>query len=300
MKPHPPRSPARSLWRDLAIAAAAAVLVAALAAATEFSEMLFTWTRGFEHYQLDEWPIALLAFAVAMVALFARRHAELRQALRENRRLMSRLFDVQESERRRLARELHDELGQTLNAIKLDALALQSARGGEDVEEIAGRIAGNTDQMYAAAGNLIRDLRPPALDELGLVDALVACVDRWRASNPALDMRLSTGGDLEGLGETLNLSLYRLVQEGLTNCVRHAGAQHVYIDLTREESAGGRILLEMRDDGRGFDPARVAGGHGLTGMRERVALLQGRFEVISQPGKGTTLRAGIPIPRGRE
>ncbi|HMA11137.1 MAG TPA: sensor histidine kinase [Steroidobacteraceae bacterium] len=296
MEPHPPRSiPGHSLWRDLAIAAVAAATVAGLAAATEFSERLFAWTRGFEHYQLDEWPIALLAFAVSMVALYARRHAQLRQALAENRRLMARQFEVQEEERRRLARELHDELGQTLNAIKLDAVALQAAGGGAAVEDIARRIAGNADQMYGAAGNLIRDLRPPALDELGLVDALEACVDRWRASNPALNVQLSTGGHLGELGETLNLSLYRMVQEGLTNCVRHAGARNLYIDLTRDPAQGGRILLEMRDDGAGFQPSAVPTGHGLTGMRERAALLHGRFAVISQPGKGTTIRAEIPI-----
>ena len=173
-------------------------------------------------------------------------------------------------------------------------MALQAAHASPDVEEAARRIARNADQMYSAAGNLIRDLRPPALDELGLVDALQACVDRWQASHPTLNMRLSAGTHLDALGETLNLALYRMVQEGLTNCVRHAGARNVYVDLTREPAPDGRILLEMRDDGTGFDPADVAGGHGLTGMRERVASLQGVFEVISQPGEGTTIRAEIP------
>ncbi|MFO1504403.1 MAG: sensor histidine kinase [Steroidobacteraceae bacterium] len=288
-----------SLWRDLAVAAVLAVLVAVVAAATEFGEKLFAYTRGFEHYQLDEWPTALLAFAIAMVILYARRHAELRRALDENRRLMARLLDVEEEERRRLARELHDELGQTLNAIKLDAMALQAAPAAA-VDEIARRIGGNADAVYGAAGDLIRQLRPPALDDLGLVDALEACVDRWRASNPALNMQLSTGGSLQGLGETLNLSLYRMVQEGLTNCVRHAGARHMYIDLTREPSPGGKILLEMRDDGGGFDAADTARGNGLNGMRERVALLGGHFEVLSQPGKGTTIRAEIPTARAKD
>jgi signal transduction histidine kinase len=108
-------------------------------------------------------------------------------------------------------------------------------------------------------------------------------------------MQLSAGSHLDGLGETLNLALYRMVQEGLTNCVRHAGARNLYVDLTREPGSEGRILLEMRDDGIGFDPLDATNGHGLTGMRERVALLQGFFEVISQPGEGTTIRAEIPI-----
>jgi signal transduction histidine kinase len=294
MNTHPPRAFRRySIWRDLAVATAATAVVAVVAATTQFSEMPFTWSRGFEYLQLDEWPIALLAFAVSMVVLYARRHLQLRRALDANRHLVERLIDVQEEERRNIARELHDELGQTLNAIKLDALSLQATGGAGDVD-VAPRIAGNADRVYRAAGDLIRHLRPPALDELGLIAALEACVARWRASYPALAVQLSTGGQLDGLGETLNLALYRMVQEGLTNCVRHAGAGHCYVDLTRGPGSGGRILLEIRDDGRGFDPRTTRSGSGLAGMRERVELLLGKFELLSGPGQGTTLRIELP------
>jgi two-component system, NarL family, sensor histidine kinase UhpB len=293
MKQHPPRRLRKyTLWRDLAVATAAAAGVAAVAAATEFGEKLFAYSRGFEYYQLDEWPIALLAFAVSMVVLYARRHAQLRRALRDNRHLVERLFVVQEEERRNIARELHDELGQTLNAIKLDALALHGA-GQPALEEISGRIGGNADRVYRAAGDLIGQLRPPALDELGLVDALEACVQRWRSSYPALEVQLSTGGQLDDLGEMLNLALYRIVQEGLTNCVRHGAATHFYVDLTRA-GPGGRIHLEMRDDGRGFDPRSTPAGHGLAGMRERTELLRGQFELLSGPGQGTIIRIELP------
>ena len=298
---HSPRAlPGHSLWRDLSIAAAVALSVAVLASAFELNELIFRLTRKWESLQLDEWPVALLAFALCMVVLYARRHAQLQRALAENRHLMARLLDVQEQERRRLARELHDELGQTLNAIRLDALALVPTSGaGGGVEAIAARIAGNADQVYRAAGDLVRHLRPPALDELGLVDALEACVDRWRGSHPALAMQLSAGGNLEGLGEMVNLAIYRIVQEALTNCVRHAKARHFYIDLTREPGQRGRILLEMRDDGVGFDLHAVPrSGSGLQGMRERVGLLGGRFELLSEPAKGTTVRAEIPLPEG--
>src|SRR5689334_6823764 len=180
-----------------------------------------------------------------MVVLYARRHVQLRRVLRANRHLTGRIIEVQEQERRRLARELHDELGQTLNAIKLDALALPES-------QVARRIAGNADQVYRAAAGLVRNLRPPALDELGLTAALEACVARWRESFPELDVQLSSGGHLEELGETMNLALYRIVQEALTNCVRHAGARHFYLDLTRAPHRGANLLLEMRDDGGGF------------------------------------------------
>lgn len=100
-----------SLWRDLRVAVVIALLVALLAAAAELNELIFQFTRNWEQYQLDEWPIALLAFALCMVALYARRHAQLQRVLAENRNLVARMLDVQEQERRRLAREVHDELG---------------------------------------------------------------------------------------------------------------------------------------------------------------------------------------------
>lgn len=277
-----------SLWRDLSIAVLAALLAAVAAAQVELHEWLFDFTRRWERYQLDEWPAALLVFALCMVVLYARRHAQLRRVLGANRYLVSRMLDVQEEERRRLARELHDELGQTLNAIKLDALSMQDSA-------VAQRIAANADQVYGAAGDLVRRLRPPALDELGLVAALEACVDRWRESHPELTVQLSTGGDLDHLGETLNLALYRVVQEALTNCVRHARARHFFIDLTRDAGADGGVLLEMRDDGVGFTATGSRHGSGLTGMRERVGLLGGQFELLSEAGQGVTIRAEIPL-----
>ncbi|MDQ2640595.1 MAG: sensor histidine kinase [Pseudomonadota bacterium] len=276
-----------SLWRDLAIAVSLALLAAVAAAQVELHELLFDATRRWEHFELDEWPSALLVFALAMVVLYARRHAQLRGALAENRRLVRRLIGVQEEERRRLARELHDELGQTLNAIKLDVLALPDPGAAQ-------RIATSVDRVYGAAGDLVRSLRPPALDELGLSAALEACVDRWRRSHPGLTVQLSMAGELDQLGETLSLALYRIVQEALTNCVRHARAGHFYIDLTR--GAGVGVLLEMRDDGQGFDTASAdRQGSGLTGMRERAALLGGQFELLSAPGQGVTIRIEFPV-----
>jgi signal transduction histidine kinase len=297
MKTHPSRpAPGDSLWRDLLLALAAALLVAFLAAVVELNELVYESTRRWEHFQLDEWPTALLAFATCLLVLYARRHGQLRRALAENRRLMGRIIQVQEEERHRLARELHDELGQTLNAIKLDALALPAAE--DAAAGIAQRIAANADQVYGAAGDLVRRLRPTALDELGLVAALEAGVQRWRKSNPGLSVQLSMGGELDDLGETLNLTIYRIVQEAMTNCLRHARARHLYIDLTRAPGSAGSVQLEIRDDGVGFDQGAMrSGGSGLTGMRERVALLDGRFELLSYPGQGVTIRAEMPCPQ---
>ncbi len=281
-----------SPWRDLLLAVALALLVGLLAAQIELNELIFRHTRDWEGLQLDEWPTALLVFALAMVVLYARRHAQLQRALAENRHLVGRIIEVQEQERHRLARELHDELGQTLNAIKLDALALPGSATSR-------RIVENADQVYGAAAGLVRNLRPPALDELGLATALEACVERWRGSHPDLAVRLSVGGRLDDLGESMNLALYRIVQEALTNCVRHARATHLYIDLTRSPDEEDSLLLEMRDDGVGFAGNTSGMGSGLTGMRERVGLLGGRFELLSEPGRGVTIRVELPVPEER-
>jgi two-component system, NarL family, sensor histidine kinase UhpB len=284
-----------SLWRDLLLATGVAVAMAIVAAAFELHEQVFELTRRWEWLQLDEWPAALLVFALCMVVLYARRHAQLRRALSENRHLVGRILDVQEEERHRLARELHDELGQYLNAIKLDAQAL-AGNASADTEAGARRIAASADHVYGVAGNLVRRLRPPALDELGLTAALEACVDSWRRSHPALQVQLSTGGKLDDLGEKINLAVYRIVQEALTNCVRHAHATRMSIDLTRSPDPAGGLLLEIRDDGSGMSPDARPQGGGLAGMRERAVLLDGIFRLLSEPGRGVTIHVDIPLP----
>jgi signal transduction histidine kinase len=95
----------------------------------------------------------------------------------------------------------------------------------------------------------------------------------------------------------VNLAIYRIVQEALTNCVRHARARRFFIDLTRQPDHEGRVLLEMRDDGQGFDLKALRSGSGLTGIRERIELLRGRFELLTEPGKGTMVRVEIPLAR---
>ena len=140
---------------------------------------------------------------------------------------------------------------------------------------------------------MIRRLRPAALDELGLASALEACIDRWRALKPSLTVRLAIEGDLQGLGETLDLALYRIVQEALTNCVRHAEASWASVQLRRAAGAG--IDLTVEDNGRGMDRARQdSPGHGLAGIRERVDLLGGSFAMLSGPEGGVTIRIHLP------
>jgi two-component system sensor histidine kinase UhpB len=285
---------ATSMWRDLLLAGALTLIFGLVAITVDLQEHAFAFTRRWEWSQLDEVPATITFFALCMVVLYARRQSQLRRVLTENRHLVGRIIEVQEEERRRLARELHDELGQHLNAIKLDAQALVSGASEEAQEAGARRIAASAGHVYGVAGNLVRRLRPPALDDLGLVAALEALIDSWRRSRPSLQVQFSTGGKLDDLPERVNLSIYRIVQEAFTNCVRHSGASHMFIDLTRTPDPGGGLLLEIRDDGIGV-PDGVRQGGGLAGMRERAMLLGGSFELLSEAGQGVTIHVEIPL-----
>jgi two-component system sensor histidine kinase UhpB len=289
------RNAPASVWRDIAIALVFALFSGWLSATLELHEALFAWSRRWEHIQLDEWPVAVFAFSVCLVVLYAVRHWQLRAALTDNRRLARHALDAQEDERRRLARELHDELGQYLNAIQLDARALTTAAADASQHEAASRIGDNATHVYGVVSDLVRRLRPAALDELGLVAALEAFVDRARVLHPQLNVRIAFEGYWEELGEALNLALYRIVQEALTNCVRHSRSPSLDIQLRREAAVGAPLELQIIDLGVGMEPrAALAAGGGLAGMRERVRLLGGSFELLSQPEEGARIRVLLP------
>jgi two-component system, NarL family, sensor histidine kinase UhpB len=287
-----------SVWRDLIVAAVVSGACALLAAGLDLQETLFEHTRRWERVQLDELQVALLVFAICLVVLYARRLLQLGRALGENRRLSMRALHAQEDERKHLARELHDELGQYLNAIKLDAQALGGIAPDGPNGAPAHRIAQNTDHVYCVVTDMIRRLRPVGLDELGLVAALEACVGRWRATQPALAIQLRTHGNLEDLSESLNLAIYRVVQESVTNCIRHASAHKVQVDLRRQPDLGGQefVVLTIADDGVGMDAAQGGiPGRGLEGMRERMNLVGGEFDLRSGRGTGVSIRATFPL-----
>jgi two-component system sensor histidine kinase UhpB len=288
-----------SFWRDLLIAAAVASACALVAAWFNLQEVLYARTRRWEALQLDELPVAIFAFSIVLVALYARRLQQLRRALNENRRLAQHALDAQEAERKHLARELHDELGQYLNAIKLDAQTMNGLAVAGPDRDAAGRIVQNADHVYAVVGNMIRRLRPVGLDELGLVAALESCVASWRASQPVLAMRLQTAGNVDDLGESLNLAIYRVVQEGLTNCVKHASAREVQVLLQRMRDSRNRdvVVLTIVDDGIGMAQQQdgQGAGQGLAGIRERINMAGGGLVLDSGPGLGVSIRAEFPL-----
>jgi two-component system, NarL family, sensor histidine kinase UhpB len=308
-----PPAPRHDAFRDAVVVGAVTLACSAVSAYFELSEWLFVRTRPWEALQLDELPVTLVALTLGLVwfsqqrhrrtrlALAAREEAEARlaAALAANRELAQRHLDAQEAERKHLARELHDELGQYLNAIKLDAVAIRAhaAADAKLAAEAAAGIVASVDHVHAAVSDMIRRLRPVGLDELGLPAAIESCVDAWRQRVPGTRISLTLDGELHGLGETFDLTVYRLIQEALTNCQRHAAAREVEIRLERRMHGANddELVLRVVDDGRGIEPGVRRTGFGVAGMQERVAMLGGQLRITSEPGRGVTLEARLPL-----
>lgn len=210
---------------------------------------------------------------------------------REFRRLGRAVWQVQEDERRRLARELHDGIGQNLTALKHHLAQL----GAELPVEQRGRVQAAIALCHETLEDtreMSRLLRPPILDDLGLEPAL-----RWlvrsvaEAAGLAIELEVQNLPALEGDVQTL---LFRVAQEALNNITKHAQARNVLVRLV---GRGAHLLLDVADDGRGCEPERTSGsgGSGLGGMRERLRLYGGKLELHGAPGEGTRLRVVVPV-----
>lgn len=213
--------------------------------------------------------------------------AALEDARATRTELTRRLFTVQESERRALARELHDEFGQCLTATR--ALAAAIAHSGESSARDGVRIAEITGQMMESLKSELARLRPPDLDELGLRPALDRLVSGWRSRMPTIRFSLTLKGDVDAVPDDLALSLYRIAQECLTNAIRHGTPKTVTLTV----EVAGTIVLTATDDGSIKGETVAADGYGLLGIRERVDALGGRF-VLERTENGMTAVAILP------
>jgi len=216
--------------------------------------------------------------------------------LEQNRRLTALIQSRLEAERRALARELHDELAQYVTAIKTIGTAI-AGRAGEaqaDIRDNANTIVSVASRIYDIVHGIIRRLRPSGLDHLGLAETLRDAVSGWSQRHPQVRWELELSGELDALGEALNITIYRIVQEALTNVVRHAEARRVHVSVTRERNT---VVVCVRDDGKGLPQALAdeGGRFGVAGMRERVQAFGGRFAISGAAGKGVTLRAVLPV-----
>ena len=220
------------------------------------------------------------------------RYVEVVRSRYELEQLSARLVDAQETERRNISRELHDEVGQTLGALLVDfgrlLAALPEAR--PELREQVERMKSVAERSVQSVRNLALLLRPSMLDDLGLVAAL-----EWQgrevSRNSETEVDVQSANVSEDLPDDYKVTIYRLVQEALHNAVRHSGARNAWV---RVEQDAGRIRVQVADDGRGFDATRTR-GLGILGMEERVKRLGGTLAIESQPGRGTTVRAELPL-----
>jgi signal transduction histidine kinase len=241
--------------------------------------------------------------AVGTIGLTLRLEREVERRLQETtaaradlRDLSARIVHAQEEERRALARELHDEVGQSLSAIMMEANSLEAVKGDAALHprEVHERLV-SIGAIAARSLNVVRDLalllRPSMLDDFGLVPAL-----NWQARETAkrtgLNVRVTADEASASLPDEHKTCIYRLVQEALSNAARHAGARNIRVTVN---TGPGLVKFSVQDDGKGFDK-RLVRGLGLLGMDERVRRLGGKLSIDTQPGRGTTISAELPLP----
>jgi len=210
---------------------------------------------------------------------------------RVSRDAVRRVVEAQELERARLARELHDETGQALTSILLGLRSLENRLDSEEGRAAAAELRALVVSTLQDVRRLAVELRPSALDDFGLVAAIERLTETFAAgSGIAVDLEARLGD--ERLPGEIETALYRLVQEALTNVLKHAGAERVRVLLARDKDG---VTAVVEDDGSGFDEAGRNGGLGLTGMRERLNIVGGRLTIDSSSGRGTTLLAEVPL-----
>jgi signal transduction histidine kinase/GTP-sensing pleiotropic transcriptional regulator CodY len=246
----------------------------------------------------DEAVLMQLADHAALAIHDARLFAEAREARRRLQTLSARLLAVQEAERRRIARELHDEVGQALTAVKINLQMLKQPPPAAGVTEARiDETLGILDRTLRDVRQLSLDLRPSLLDDLGLIPALQWLV-RVRAERAGLSGTVLADLPEGAVPDDLAITCFRVAQEAVTNVMRHAHATHVWVELRLRH---GELELEVRDDGVGFDVAtayqlaRSGASLGLLSLDERVELAGGRSVIESGPGRGTTVRAWLPL-----
>ncbi|QSA97381.1 histidine kinase [Methylococcus sp. EFPC2] len=255
--------------------------------------------RGLEGIETGDYGARLPHFALPEFAsiadTFNHMAAALEKARQENRTLTQRSLAIQEEERRYIAQELHDELGQSLSAIKVLAVSVRAMVPLTEGREALATIAQTCDQLFEVVRSLMRRLRPVMLEDLGLTASLEDLIAYWKARHPDCAVTFHCEPAVEASAGTAKIHLYRIVQECLTNVSRHAGANTLRIRLTAPEAGGTRTIhLDFADDGQGFDATRPPTGFGLYGIRERALSLGGKFVLGTQPGRGVRISVTLP------
>ncbi|NBV75417.1 MAG: histidine kinase [Methylococcaceae bacterium] len=218
--------------------------------------------------------------------------SELQQAQSANQALTRHTLSIQEAERQQLSQDLHDEFGQSLTAIKVMAAAAVSPKA--DLTQISRSIQDSCEHLIQVLRSMMQQLHPLILSQLGLVATLEDLVSVWQKRYPNLDWQLDYDPDIDHLPDALSIQLFRVIQECLTNCVRHAQAQQIKIELHTLETTQ-ELQLAISDDGQGCSDQQLYSGFGLKGIRERIHSLKGRLDIITAPQQGMQITAIIPL-----
>ena len=309
---HSPRN-SRATLIDLSLIACVVTSFFLMAAHLEFAEQLANWAHGYEYWQFDELPLTLLLLSVGLSWFGWRRWRELRlemnarslveelnlRMLAQNRQLTQQLIQLQEQERRHLARELHDEFGQCCVAIKVDAalISQDTLDKRSPIHTSARAIFDTADHLHDVLRSMLQRLRPAGLDDLGLVSCLQVLVESWSRRH-AVTCTFQADGIFEGLDEATNITLYRAVQEGLSNIAQHAHASQASVMLCRSAPSTDApcITLNIQDNGVGMPMNPKRQGLGVLGMNERVSALGGCLSLATAPAGGTHVRVVLPMP----
>lgn len=295
-------------FTDLAVVLSLTVLFGYVATHWELSEHIFEYSHVYESIQLDEWPFSFLVLSIGLAWYSWRRNIEakfeikerirsqerVQELLRHNSDLAQRLYTAQEDERRALARDLHDEMGQTCTAIRTEATVISMGKlDAQGIGQSARRIAQSAQQLSEITRQMLQQLRPMVLDSMGLADTLFAQCEQWQSSAGVVcDCQVDRLPD--DLSDYLCVTIYRLVQEGLTNVARHAEATRVEVKL--QVSEANELLLSIQDNGRGTPYSDASQkGFGVLGMQERVASVKGEFHWISHENQGVHIRIKLPM-----
>jgi two-component system sensor histidine kinase UhpB len=294
------------ILKDLLLVLILVLVFAGVATLIELQEQVALFSQNYEALQLDELPLTLLVLSLGLWWFAWRRTQEAHAQLQERSRselkvqellqhksdLLQRLYTAKEDERLALARELHDEMGQTSTAIRTEVAVLQRiGRLHPEADESVKRIAESAQHLSQMTRQMLHRLRPPALDSMGLEQALMSLCDNWQQNTQTVcEFKVPTLP--EGLNDYACVTVYRIVQEALTNVTRHANAKHVRVELTLDSQG---LNLNIEDDGQGMaDTQAVHPGFGLLGMQERVASVAGRISISSKLGQGVRLAIQIP------
>ncbi len=247
--------------------------------------------------EAGDYQCRLPAFAAAEFNAIARAvtnlSAELDKTRRENRALTQHSLSIQEEERRRLSQELHDELGQSLTAIKV--MAITAREKPEQIPKTSAAIVDICNHLMQVVRNMMQQLHPLILNELGLKATLEDLTAQWMERNAGISLNFHCSDAADAIPGDVAIQLFRVIQECLTNIVRHSGAHAATLDLDVAAGSSPQARLSVRDDGRGCDLDRLRSGFGLLSIGERVRSLDGELDIASQPGGGMSIAVRIPL-----